>query len=91
MLERRIDVLSVTRQMCRVPHLPKQVGPRMGLIEQEKELSMGIPYRARVNESWFLNLPGLHAGAYVVAYVEDTSEGVRAVRAALARAGGARW
>ena len=35
---------------------------------------MGIPYRARVNERWFLNLPGFHAGAYVVAYVEDTSE-----------------
>jgi hypothetical protein len=35
---------------------------------------MGIPYRARVNERWFLNLPGFHDGAYVVAYVEDTSE-----------------
>ena len=35
---------------------------------------MGIPYRARVNERWFLNLPGFHGGAYVVAYVEDTSE-----------------
>ena len=35
---------------------------------------MGIPYRARVNERWFLNLPGFHAGAYVVAYVEDTSD-----------------
>jgi len=34
---------------------------------------MAIPYRARVNERWFLNLPGLHGGAYVVAYVEDTS------------------
>jgi hypothetical protein len=33
-----------------------------------------IPYRARVNERWFLNLPGFHGGAYVVAYVEDTSE-----------------
>ena len=33
---------------------------------------MGIPYRARVNERWFLNLPGFHGGAYVVAYVEDT-------------------
>ena len=31
---------------------------------------MGIPYRARVNERWFLNLPGFHGGAYVVAYVE---------------------
>jgi hypothetical protein len=46
----------------------------MGSIENGKELSMGIPYRARVNERWFLNLPGFHAGAYVVAYVEDTSE-----------------
>jgi hypothetical protein len=35
---------------------------------------MGIPYRARVNERWFLNLPGFHGGAYVVAYVEDTTE-----------------
>ena len=35
---------------------------------------MTIPYRARVNERWFLNLPGFHGGAYVVAYVEDTSE-----------------
>jgi len=34
---------------------------------------MGIPYRARVDERWFLNLPGFHGGAYVVAYVEDTS------------------
>jgi hypothetical protein len=33
---------------------------------------MGIPYRARVNERWFLNLPGFHGGAYVVGYVEDT-------------------
>ena len=35
---------------------------------------MGIPYRARVSERVFLNLPGFHGGAYVVAYVEDTSE-----------------
>jgi hypothetical protein len=35
---------------------------------------MGIPYRARVNERWFLNLPGFHGGAYVVAYLEDTSD-----------------
>jgi hypothetical protein len=35
---------------------------------------MGIPYRARVDERAFLNLPGFHGGAYVVAYVEDTSE-----------------
>ena len=35
---------------------------------------MGIPYRARVNERWFLNLPGFHGGAYVVAFVEDTSD-----------------
>jgi hypothetical protein len=35
---------------------------------------MGIPYRARANERWFLNLPGFHGGAYVVAYVEDTGE-----------------
>jgi hypothetical protein len=34
---------------------------------------MGMPYRARVNERWFLNLPGFHGSAYVVAYVEDTS------------------
>jgi hypothetical protein len=35
---------------------------------------MGIPYCARVNERWFLNHPGFHGGAYIVAYVEDTSE-----------------
>jgi hypothetical protein len=35
---------------------------------------MKNPYRARVNEREFLNLPGIHDGAYVVAYVEDTSE-----------------
>jgi len=34
---------------------------------------MGIPYRARVDERVFLNLPGWHGGAYVLAYVEDTS------------------
>jgi hypothetical protein len=32
------------------------------------------PYKARVNRREFLNLPGFHDGAYVVAYVEDTSE-----------------
>jgi hypothetical protein len=26
---------------------------------------MGIPYRARVDERAFLNLPGFHGGAYV--------------------------
>ena len=35
---------------------------------------MGLPYRARVNERVFLNLPGIHGGAYVFVYVEDTSE-----------------
>src|SRR5262245_62364366 len=35
---------------------------------------MGIPYRARVNERVFLNLPGFGGGAYVFTYVEDTSE-----------------
>src|SRR6476660_5379184 len=35
---------------------------------------MGIPYRARVNERVFLNLPGFHGGAYILAYVEDTSD-----------------
>jgi hypothetical protein len=34
---------------------------------------MGIPYRARVDERWFLNLPGFHGGAYILAYIEDTS------------------
>jgi hypothetical protein len=32
------------------------------------------PYHARVDERHFLNLPGFHAGAYVQAYVEDTSQ-----------------
>jgi hypothetical protein len=31
------------------------------------------PYRARVDERAFLNLPGFHGGAHVVAYVEDTA------------------
>jgi hypothetical protein len=35
---------------------------------------MSSPYRARVDERRFLNHPGFHGGAYVVAYVEDTSE-----------------
>ena len=35
---------------------------------------MQQPYRHRVNRREFLNLPGFHAGAYVMAYVEDTSE-----------------
>jgi hypothetical protein len=35
---------------------------------------MGIPYGTRVSERWFLNLPGFHGGAYVLAYLEDTSE-----------------
>src|SRR5438034_8247741 len=35
---------------------------------------MGMPYRARVDERRFLNLPGFHGGAYVVAYIEDTSD-----------------
>jgi hypothetical protein len=34
---------------------------------------MPNPYRARVDVRQFLNLPGFHDGAYVVAYVEDTS------------------
>lgn len=34
---------------------------------------MENPRRARVVEQHFLNLPGFHAGAYVRAYVEDTS------------------
>jgi len=35
---------------------------------------MGIPNGARVSERWFLNHPGFHGGAYVLAYLEDTSE-----------------
>jgi hypothetical protein len=34
---------------------------------------MGLPYRARVNERVFLNLPDFHGGAYVLTYVEDTT------------------
>lgn len=34
---------------------------------------MPNPYTARVDVRRFLNLPGFHGGAYVVAYVEDTS------------------
>ena len=35
---------------------------------------MVLPYRGRVDERRFLNLPGFHGTAYVVAYVEDTRE-----------------
>ena len=35
---------------------------------------MPNPYKARVDVRRFLNLPGFHGGAYVVAYVEDTSD-----------------
>jgi hypothetical protein len=34
---------------------------------------MPNPYKACVDVRRFLNLPGFHGGAYVVAYVEDTS------------------
>ena len=34
---------------------------------------MPNPYEARVDVRRFLNLPGFHSGAYVVAYVEDSS------------------
>jgi hypothetical protein len=34
---------------------------------------MPNPYKARVDVRRFLNLPGFHGGAYVVAYIEDTS------------------
>lgn len=33
---------------------------------------MPNPYKARVDVRRFLNFPGFHDGAYVVAYVEDT-------------------
>jgi hypothetical protein len=36
--------------------------------------TMGMPYRARINERTLLNLPGYHGGAFVYVYVEDTSE-----------------
>jgi hypothetical protein len=36
---------------------------------------MGLPYRARVDERWYLDLPGVSDNeAYVLAYVENTSE-----------------
>ena len=35
---------------------------------------MPSPYKARVDVRRFLNVPGFHGGAYVVAYVEDTSD-----------------
>ena len=34
---------------------------------------MPNPYKALINEREFLNLPGFHDGAYVVAYVENTA------------------
>jgi hypothetical protein len=50
------------------------MSPDDGRHEPRKEQDMGIPYRARVNERVFLNLPGFHGGAYVLTYVENTSE-----------------
>ena len=35
---------------------------------------MRNPRRIRVSERQFLNLPGYHHGAYVLAYVEDTTD-----------------
>lgn len=35
---------------------------------------MDNPRKARVAEQHFLNLPGFNAGAYVRAYVEDTTD-----------------
>jgi|SRR5262245_39800467 len=35
---------------------------------------MAIHTDIRVSERWFLNLPGFHGGAYVLAYLEDTRE-----------------
>ena len=35
---------------------------------------MEISHGTRVSERWFLNLPGFHGGAYVLAFLEDTSE-----------------
>ena len=35
---------------------------------------MDNPRKGRVEERHFLNLPGSHAGAYVLAYVQDTSD-----------------
>ena len=35
---------------------------------------MGLPYRARVDDRWYLDLPGVSSTeAYVFAFVEDTS------------------
>jgi hypothetical protein len=47
---------------------------RRRVADHGREQVMGLPYRARVNERVFLNLPGFHGGAYVLAYIEDTSE-----------------
>jgi hypothetical protein len=41
---------------------------------EEGGATMGLPYRARINERTLLNLPGFHGSAYVYVYVEDTSE-----------------
>jgi hypothetical protein len=47
---------------------------RCGRQITERKQEMGFPYRARVSERVFLNLPGFHGGAYVLAYIEATSE-----------------
>jgi hypothetical protein len=67
------DVLSATRKQLRVHVLPRRSAPaRNG--SQWKESTMGLPYRDRVDERWYLYLPGVSSTeAYVFAFVEDTS------------------
>ena len=42
---------------------------------------MRNPCRIRVSERRFLNLPGHHGGAYVLAYVESTADRADTARA----------
>jgi len=48
---------------------PKDTKQKGNTLKKKKN-----PYKDRVNTRTFLNLPGFHDGAYVMAYVEDTSE-----------------
>jgi hypothetical protein len=46
----------------------------LAVENKTKENKMNQPYKHRINNREFLNLPGFHESAYVVSYVEDTSE-----------------
>ncbi len=52
---------------------------------------MPNPYPPRVDVRRFLNLPGFHGGAFVVAYVEDTESREITTRDPFGFASARRW